>query len=179
MQNLISNILFSNKISSNFFFKYSFQLSNLFITSWAPGAAQDYFTISLWKSPVQIDLRTLRAMVSPPQIKFYIANPPRGATFVCCSPPIYQSMHPHLVGWTLRAPGLGEPPTNKILHSKPTPRSNFCLLVPAKLFKQIPPLGGWTLRAQGWGEPPKIKFYYANPPRETTFVCCPTPNYWS
>ncbi len=27
-----------------------------------PGAARDYFTISLWKSPVQIDLRTLRAL---------------------------------------------------------------------------------------------------------------------
>jgi hypothetical protein len=144
-----------------------------------PGAARDYFTISLWKSPVQIDLRTLGALVSPSKIYFLYTNPPRGATFVCWIPPNSQSMHHHLLGWTLRAPGLGEPPTNKILHGKPTPRSNFCLLVPAKLFKLIPPFGGWTLWAQGWGEPPKIKFYYANPPRVTTFVCCPTPNYLS
>ncbi len=30
---------------------------DVFFTSWAPGAAQGYFTISLWKIPVQIDLR--------------------------------------------------------------------------------------------------------------------------
>ena len=40
-----------------------------------PGAARDYFTISLWKSPVQIDLRSLRALGwgEPPTNKiFYI-----------------------------------------------------------------------------------------------------------
>ncbi len=101
-----------------------------------PGAARDYFTIALWKSPVQIDLRTLRALGwgEPPANKILFSNPPRGATFVCWPPPNSQSIHPHLVGWTLRAPGLGEPPTNKILHGKPTPRSNFCLLAPTQFF---------------------------------------------
>jgi hypothetical protein len=72
------------------------------------------------------------AGVSPPQIKFYQANPPRGAIFVCWPLPNSQPIHPHLVEWTLRAPGLGEPPKNKILHGKPTPKSNFCLLAPAQ-----------------------------------------------
>jgi hypothetical protein len=72
--------------------------------------------------------------VSPPQIRFLFSNPPQGATFVCWPPPNSQSIHPHLVGSTLRAPGLGEPPTNKILHGKPTPRSNFCLLAPTQFF---------------------------------------------
>ena len=70
--------------------------------------------------------------VSPPQIKFHMANPPRGAIFVCWPPPNSQCKYPHLVEWTLRAPGLGEPPKNKILHSKPTLKSNFCLLAPAQ-----------------------------------------------
>ena len=52
-------------------------------------AAQDYFTTQLWNSPVQIDLRTLRALGwgEPPQINFLYTNPPRGATFVCWPPP--------------------------------------------------------------------------------------------
>ena len=72
--------------------------------------------------------------VSTPQIKMLCTNPPQGATFVCWPLPNSQSIHPHFVGWILRAPGLGEPPTNKILHGKPTPRSNFCLLAPAQFF---------------------------------------------
>jgi len=74
----------------------------------------------------------LWAGVSPPQINFLYTNPPRGATFVCWPPPNSQSIHPHLLEWTLRAPGLGEPPKNKILPGKPTPKSNFCLLAPAQ-----------------------------------------------
>jgi hypothetical protein len=70
--------------------------------------------------------------VSPPQIKFLYTNPPQGATFVCWPPPNYQSIHPHLLGWTLQA--QGEPPTNKICMHKPTLRSNFCLLAPAQFF---------------------------------------------
>jgi hypothetical protein len=47
------------------------------------------------------------AGVSPPQIKFYQANPPRGAICVCWHLPNSQCKYPHLVEWTLRAPGLG------------------------------------------------------------------------
>ncbi len=97
-----------------------------------PGAARDYFTISLWKSPLQIDLRTLRASGwgEPQKNKNFKCKPTPRSNFCLLAPPNSQSIHPHLAGWTLRAPGLGEPPTNKILHGKPTPRSNFCLLAP-------------------------------------------------
>ena len=47
-----------------------------------PGAARDYFTISLWNSPVQIDLRTLQALGWG-----LYTNPPLGAAFVCWPPP--------------------------------------------------------------------------------------------
>ena len=99
-----------------------------------PGAAWDYFSISLWNSPLQIDLRILQALGwdEPPTNKIFIYKPTRGPTFVCWPPPHSQSIHPHLVGWTLRAQGLGEPPINNILLYKPTPRSNFCLLAPAQ-----------------------------------------------
>jgi hypothetical protein len=95
--------------------------------------------------------------VSPPQIKFLYTNPPRGATFVCWPLPNSQSIHPHLVGWNLRAPGLGEPPVNKILLYIPTPRSNFCLLAPVQFFTlqgfQIVTKGG-TPGGQHFGSPP-------------------------
>ncbi len=81
--------------------------------------------------------------VSPPKIKFYMANPPRGATFVCWPPPNSQRIHPHLVEWTLRAPGLGEPPINKILHGKPTLKSNFCLLATAQ-FLTLQRISDWV-----------------------------------
>ena len=125
-----------------------------------PGAARDYFTISLWNSPVQIDLRTQQPLGwgEPPTNKIFIHKPTRGATFVCWPPPNSQSMHPHLVGWTLQAPGLGEPPTNKILHCKPTPRSNFCLLAPAQFltlqgFSDGVTIGG-SPGGQHFGSPP-------------------------
>jgi hypothetical protein len=35
--------------------------------------------------------------VSPPKIKFYLANPPQGATFVCWPPPYSHCKHLHLV----------------------------------------------------------------------------------
>jgi hypothetical protein len=70
--------------------------------------------------------------VSPLQIKFYQANPLQGATFVCWPPPYSHCKHLHLVEWTLRARGWGEPP--KLNYpSKPTLRSKFCLLDPAQL----------------------------------------------
>ncbi len=49
-----------------------------------PGAARDYVTISkLWNKPVQIDLRTQRALGwgELPTNKFLFTNPPRGANF--------------------------------------------------------------------------------------------------
>jgi hypothetical protein len=49
--------------------------------------------------------------VSPPQIKFYQANPPEGAFFVCWHLPYSYCKHLHLVEWTLRA--WGEPPKMK------------------------------------------------------------------
>ncbi len=99
-----------------------------------------------------------RVGVSPPQIKFFYSNLPRGATFVCWPPPNSQSIQPHSAGWTLWALGLGEPPTNKILHGKPTPWSNFCLLAPAQFFtlqsfSDGATIGG-TPGGQHWGSPP-------------------------
>jgi hypothetical protein len=96
--------------------------------------------------------------VSPPKIKFYMANPPRGATVVCWPPLNSQRIHPLLVEWTLRAPGLGEPPKNKILHGKPTLKSNFCLLAPGK-FLTLQGISdgvrmGGTPGGQHFGSPP-------------------------
>ncbi len=53
-----------------------------------PGAARDYFTISLWKSPVQIDLRTLRALGwgEPPTNKFFIYKPTPRSNFCLLAP---------------------------------------------------------------------------------------------
>ena len=103
---------------------------------------------------LQIDLGTLRALGwgEPPQIKFLYTNPPRGATFVCWPRPNCQSIYPHLVGWSLWAPGLGEPPTNKILHGKPTPRSSFCLLAPAQFFTLQGISDGVTIRGTPGGQ---------------------------
>ena len=101
-----------------------------------PGAARDYFTISLWNSPVQIDLRTLRAWGwgELPTNNFFTYKPIPRSNFCLLAPPNSQSIHPHFVGWTLRARDQGEPPTNKICMHKPTPRSNFCLLAPTQFF---------------------------------------------
>jgi hypothetical protein len=115
--------------------------------------------------------------VSPPQIKFYRANPPLGATFVCWPPQNYQCKYPYLVEWTLQAQGWGELPTNEISHGKPTARSNFYLLAPAQFSMQIPPFGGVDPAGLRFGVSPlKIKFHRANPPRAAIFVCWPPPN---
>jgi hypothetical protein len=114
---------------------------------------KDIFQFIWWSWPCRPGVG-----VSPPQIKFYHANPPRGATFVCWPPQNNQSIYPHLAGWTLRARGWGEPPTNKILLCKPTPRSNFCLLAPAQFltlqgFSDVFTIGG-TPGGQHFGSPP-------------------------
>ncbi len=90
-------------------------------------------------------------------MKFLFTNPPQGETFVCWPPPNSQSIHPHLVGWTLWALSWGEPPANKILSGKPTPRSNFCLLAPAQSLT-LPGISdgvsmGGTPGADIWGRP--------------------------
>jgi hypothetical protein len=53
-----------------------------------PGAALDYFTISLWKSPVQIDLRTLRALGGgePTTNKICIHKPTPRSNFCLLAP---------------------------------------------------------------------------------------------
>ena len=104
------------------------------------------YTLFWWSGPCRPGVG-----VSPPQIKFYHANPPRGATFVCWPPQNSQSIYPHLAGWTLRARGWGEPPTNKILLSKPTRRSNFCLLATAQLFTLQGISDRVTMRGTPWG----------------------------
>ncbi len=108
-----------------------------------PGAARDYVTISLWHSPVQIDLRTQRALgwgEPPPTNKIFIHKPTPRSNFCLLAPVQFSKHTPHLVGWTLRAPGLGEPPTNKILLNKPTPRSFFAgphsILYPSGFFRR-------------------------------------------
>ncbi len=62
----------------------------IFISALAgpPGAARDYFTISLWKSPVQIDLRTLRALGwgEPPTNKIFIFKPTPRSNFCLLAP---------------------------------------------------------------------------------------------
>ncbi len=134
-------------------------LENIRYKRGLPGAARDYVTISLWHSPVQIDLRNQQALGwgEPPQIKFLYTNPPRGATFVSWPPPNTQSVNPHLIGWILGAQGQGEPPANKILLKKPIPRSKFCLLSPAQFFILQEISDGVTigvpLGADIWGRP--------------------------
>ncbi len=59
-----------------------------------PGAARDYFTISLWKNPVQNDLRSLRALGwgEPPTNEIFIYKPtPRSN--VCLLAPAQFSKH--------------------------------------------------------------------------------------
>jgi hypothetical protein len=98
-------------------------------------AYSQFYTLIWWSGPCGPGIE-----VSPPQIKFYQANPPREATFDCWPPQNYQRKYPHLVEWTLRAWGWGEPSTNKILPWKPTPR-NFCLLHFPEISKHIPSFG--------------------------------------
>ena len=117
-----------------------------------------------------------RGKVSP-QNKVLLFKSTRGATFVYWLPLNCLSYYPYLVGWTPRAQGWSEPPTNINLPGKPTPRSNFCLLSHTQLFKLIPLFGGVDPAGPLVGvSPPHIKFYQANPPQGATFVCWP-PSY--
>jgi hypothetical protein len=114
---------------------------------------------------------TLRArgQNEPPKIKFYQANPPRGATFVCWPLQNSQSIHPHLVEWTLQAPGLGKPPKIKFYQANP-PRGAIFVCWPPHNYKCIHPLlEGWTLLALGWGEPPSNKILPGKPTPKSNF----------
>jgi hypothetical protein len=139
------------------FHKYKYgiileEIRSVLLTSWA----RDYFTILLWKSPVQIDLRTLRALGwgEPPTNNIFIYKPTPRSNFCLLAPAQFSKHTPHLVGWTLRVPGLGEPPTNKILHGKPTPRSKYCLLAPTQFFT----LQGFS-EGSLWGLPPGVNIW--------------------
>ncbi len=59
-----------------------------FILAGPPGAARDYFTISLCKSPVQNDLRTLWALGwgEPPTNNFFIYKPTPRSNFGLLAP---------------------------------------------------------------------------------------------
>ncbi len=56
-----------------------------------------------------------------------------------------------MAGWTLKAPGWSEPPTNRILPGKPTPWINFCLLTFSQFSMNIPPFGGMDPAGVGLG----------------------------
>jgi hypothetical protein len=100
------------------------------------GAARDYFTISLWKSPVQIDLRSLRALGwgEPPINKIFIFKPTPRSNFCLLAPTQFSKHTPPFGRGDPAGTMFGWAPPNKILHSKPTPRSNFCLLAPSQFF---------------------------------------------
>ncbi len=61
-----------------------------------PGAARDYFTISLWNSPVQIDLRTQQALGwgEPPTIKIFIHKPTPRSNFCLLAPAQFSKHKP-------------------------------------------------------------------------------------
>jgi hypothetical protein len=87
---------------------------SLFITSLAgpPGAARDYFTISLWKSPVQIDLRTLRAMGwgEPPTNNIFIFKPTPRSNFCLLAPAQFSKQTPPFGRVDPAGPRLGWAP---------------------------------------------------------------------
>jgi hypothetical protein len=99
-----------------------------------PGAAQDFFTISLWKSPVQNDLRTLRALGlgEPPTNEIFIYNSTPRSNFCLLAPTQFSEQTPLFGRVDPVGSGLRWASANKILSGKPTPRSNFCLLAPAQ-----------------------------------------------
>ncbi len=68
---------------------WSHQRPHLLNTKWAPWRCLGLFHNFIEKSPVQIDLRTLRALGwgEPPTNNFLYSNPPQGTTFVCWPPP--------------------------------------------------------------------------------------------
>ncbi len=138
---------------SNFYF--------YFILAGPPGAARDYFTISLWKSPVQIDLMTLQALgwgEPPTNNFFYIKTHPKEQLLFAGPRPILKAYTPIWQGGPCGPQVWVSPPTNKILHGKPTPRSNFYLLAPAQFFTLQGFSDGITIggipRGQHLGTPP-------------------------
>ena len=87
--------------------------------------------------------------VSPQKIKFYQANPPQGATFVCWPPPYSHCQHLHLVESPC-GPGVGVSPPKLNFPSKPTLRSNFCLLDLALLLTLQGISDGVSVRGNPW-----------------------------
>ncbi len=104
-----------------------------------------------------------------PKIKFYYANPQQGAIFVCWPSQNYKCIYPHLVGWTLRTPCWGEPPTNIILPGKPTPRSKFCLLAFYQFSMHIFPFVWMDPAGPGFEWAPTKKNYRTNQPWGANF----------
>ncbi len=81
-----------------------------------PGAARDYFTISLWNSPVQIDLRTLRALGwgEPPTNKIFIFKPTPRSNFCLLAPAQFSKHTPPFGRVDPAGPrfGWGPPPNS-------------------------------------------------------------------
>jgi hypothetical protein len=78
-------------------------------------------------------------------------------------------MYPHLVGWTLWAPGQGEPPAF-LFYQVNTPRGAIFVCWPPHNFEcKYPHLVGWTLQALGWGEPPTNKILHGKPTPRSNF----------
>ncbi len=107
--------------------------------------------------------------LSPPQIKFYMANPPQGATFVCWPPPFSHCKYPHLVEWTLRACGWGEPPQIKFHMANPPRGATFVCWPSPYSHCKYPHLVEWTLRARVKGEPPTNKILHCKPAPRSNF----------
>jgi hypothetical protein len=80
-----------------------------------PGAARDYFTISLWNSPVQIDLRTQQALGwgEPPTIKIFMHKPTPRSNFCLLSPAQFSKHTPPFGRVDPRGPWSGWAPRNK------------------------------------------------------------------
>jgi len=77
-----------------------------------PGAARDYVTISLWNSPVQIDLRTQRALGwgEPPTNKKFIYKPTPRSNFCLLAPAQFSKHTPPFGRVDPAGPGLAWAP---------------------------------------------------------------------
>jgi hypothetical protein len=101
-----------------------------------PGAARDYFKISLWNSPVQIDLRTLRALGWGEHTtnKNVMYKPTPRSNF-CLLAPAQFSKHTPLFGRVDPVgPRNGWAPHKWNFTWQTHPRSNFCFLAPTQFF---------------------------------------------
>ncbi len=76
------------KQNLNWVLNYTNVFKNILYKRGHPGAARDYVTISLWNSPVQIDLRTQRALGwgEPPTNKIFIHKPTPRINFCLLAP---------------------------------------------------------------------------------------------